>query len=228
LHGFTSTAAEMERYTGFGSKAEREGFFLATPQGLGSPSGWNADFIDLSGKHQDDVGFLSKVIDDASRQVGVDPARIYVAGHSNGAMLAYLAGSRLSSRVAAVAGFAGVIGLPNGKSMRQIGKPANPISVMVIHGVEDPMVGYSQTSGALLKGIGAKEGAEWWARCIGARIEPKITKPNKNVVIRSYDGGRDKTAVVFVTLTNGTHQWSTSGWNATDAIWTFFRTHPKA
>jgi polyhydroxybutyrate depolymerase len=239
LHGWTASGPMAEAYTRMAETADREGFVLAAPDGLGSPQGWNAGFLDLSGKRPDDVAFIGAVLDKSAQEVGIDPNRVYVAGHSNGAMLAHLIGARLGGRVAAIGAVAGTIGLPqtNGGT-RTIPDPASPISVMLIHGKRDETVAYEPSLPGLLKGIGAPQSARWWAERIGAQKTPVQTVgQDGRVVTETWRGGRDGTEVVLVSIANGSHAWpggltnggreTTTGVDAAALLWKFFRDHPK-
>jgi polyhydroxybutyrate depolymerase len=233
------SGAMAEAATGFGDEAEKEGFVLVSPDGLGDPKGWNVGYLDLGLHHADDVRFIELLIARIQAEVGIDAKRIYVVGHSNGAMLAELVGSKLGYEVAAIAAVAGTIGLrrPDG-SYDEIPKPADPVSVLLIHGVKDPMVGYGSDSSAMLKGVGALEAAQWWAAADGAGDMPLTeTSQNGNLVTRTYTGGRSLTEVELLTILNGAHEWpggllrtgreKTTGVNATELIWTFLQAHSK-
>jgi polyhydroxybutyrate depolymerase len=241
LHGWTASGALAEAYTRFGEKADQEGFFLVSPDGLGRPAGWNAGFLDLSGKKQDDVAFIETILNTVEKEVGVDPDRVYVAGHSNGAMLAHLIGARLGNRVAAIGAVAGVSGLPsaNGGAPNRVPDPKGPVSVMIIHGKQDATVAYGDGGiRGLLTGIGPRESARWWAERMGAKAPPEVlTSSNGNIVTETYRDGRDGTSVKVVSIENGLHDWpggltrtgveTISGISATDILWDFFIAHPR-
>jgi polyhydroxybutyrate depolymerase len=240
LHGWTGTAEAAEGYTMMGDKADKEGFFLAVPEGLGEPQGWNVGFLDLSGKHADDVAFVAKVLDQVEKEVGVDPDRVYVAGHSNGAMLAHLVGAKLSNRVAAIGAVAGTIGLPSTSGPpKTIPNPGEPVSAILIHGKADAMVAYEKGASALLGGIGAPDSARWWARQDGCSMTPtRVVSPNGNVITETYSGGKRGTEVTLVSIVNGPHDWpggytrdghreTLTGVGAADLLWSFFEKHPK-
>lgn len=230
LHGWTSSGSQVAQYSGFIAEAEREGFVLVAPDGLGDPPGWNVGWINLSRPGVDDVKFVGAVMDDVERQMSIDPQRVYVAGHSNGAMLAGLCGSKMSGRVAAVAAVAGSIGLPalDGRPEQVIAAPVNPLSVLIIHGDHDRMVAYDADSPAFLKGIGAESSAKWWAKAMRASLSPTIAKDGGSIVTRTYANGLAGTEVVFVTVKGGVHDWPRgAAYDATPAIWAFFRSHPK-
>lgn len=243
LHGWTGSAEAAEQYTRLADKGEKEGFVAIFPDGLGNPGyqGWNAGFINLTGidPPPDDVAFLTSVLDKVETEINVDRDRQFVVGHSNGAFMANLLGSRLSGRLAAIASMAGTVGLGPGKT---IPAPSSPISVMLLHGKQDRMVGYDVTAKALLRPIGAVESAEFWARADGASETPITTKSaDGKVVTDRYTGGKNGTEVVLVSVENGTHDWwgglaragektvdvPTYGAPVADLVWDFFRNHPK-
>lgn len=243
LHGWTASAEAAERYTRLSEKADKEGFVAVFPDGLGNPGaqGWNAGFINLTGVDPapDDVGFLGAVLDRVERELNVDRNREFVVGHSNGAFMANLLGAKLGGRLAAIASMAGTVGIMPGN---EIPKPAAPVSVMLLHGKMDRMVGYDAGSQALLRPIGAVDSARFWAKADGASAKPITTKSaDGKVVTDRYTGGKAGTEVVLVSVANGTHDWwggigrsgnravdvPTYGAPVADLVWEFFRTHPK-
>lgn len=221
LHGWTSSGAGIEVYSGMADEAERRGYVSVFPDGLGQMRGWNAGFIDLSGQKKDDVRFVSDLIDEVERLVGVDPKRVYVCGHSNGAFLAYAVGAKLGDKVAAIGAVAGTIGLPKATTKPMIGFPVAPLSVIALHGRLDPTVGYGNATQALLMGTGALDSAKWWAEKIGAK-DPKTTDADgiETMIWRGSDG-RD---VELVSYAKGKHEWPSGG---AKLILDFFDGHPK-
>ncbi len=239
LHGWLESARVADESMRMGEESEKGGFVMVAPNGLGNPQGWNAGFIDLSGKHVDDVAFINALIDRVETEVGIDPDRVYVAGYSNGAFLAHLLGSRLAGRLAAIAAVAGTVGVvKDGGGYNTIPEPTAPISVLVVHGRQDRMVQYDSHSQALLRGVGALDSARWWAQRDGCTMTPSETvSSNRNVVTDTFSGGKNGTEVAFVSIVNGTHQWpggltdqgpeTATGVNAADLVWNFFAAHPK-
>lgn len=243
-HGYTGSGAEAEIYTRFGEKAEAEGFIAVFPDGTGKPRGWNAGFMNLTGSAKsDEVKFTTQLLDQVEKEVSVDEDRVYFAGHSNGAMLSHYLASKLSTRVAAIGAVAGTIGIPTAATgLKVIPTPDSPVSVIIVHGRVDPIVGYARDSKSLMRGYGAEESAAWWAKVNGCNPAPEITKSaNGNVVTESFGGGKGDSEVRFVTIENGVHDWpggfhylngkpveeTKTGVKAVDLIWDFFKSHPK-
>ena len=115
LHGAGGTAKLALGNTGWTELAEREGILLAYPEGtrrdqasppmfLQNPQAWN----DGSGRGHtartgvDDVGFIGALAGELVRSHGADPGRIYLAGFSNGASMAFRAGAELPGLMAAI------------------------------------------------------------------------------------------------------------------------------
>lgn len=242
LHGHGSRAQTFERLTGMSRKADRNDFIVAYPQALGSPSVWHTG-VDGSVRI-DDVAFIRTLVDSIRATYNIDPNRIYVAGHSNGAFMAYRIGSALSSTVAAIGISAGSIGriTSRGDTVR-IQAPSNPVSVIAFHGRADDMVPYD--GGAETDGprriVSAPASIQLWVQSDGCVAAPDTTVLEKGNVVRDdYTGCRSGTEVVFYTIADGTHKWAgdkTPWWkfwehtnnslSATDEMWSFFKTHPK-
>jgi polyhydroxybutyrate depolymerase len=241
LHGWTASAELAEIYTRMAEEGDANGFATAFPEGEGKPGwqGWNAGFINLSGTSSlDDVRFVSDVLDQVEKELSVDRKQEFVCGHSNGAFLANLIGSRLSNRLAAIGSVAGTIGVGG----KDIPDPVSPVSVILFHGTADNMVAYAKGAHAMLTGVGAQDSAKWWADRDGCSPTPAISTSG-NATITLYSGGKVGTQVELVSIANGSHNWpggyrygpdgkpaleTATGVNAADLLWTFFRTHPKS
>lgn len=236
LHGWTSNANQVEVYTQFGAKADKEGFILVSPDGtigIGKNRGWNSGILNLGGADADDVALTETLIDSLEKDMYVDDKRVFVAGHSNGAMMAYQLGGKLGSRIAAIAVVAGTIGTPR----NHVEEPKEPVSAIVIHGKADETVPYDDTSKALLKTTSAPESAKWWAEKIGCGSPKHTEQENGRVTFDRYSGGKNGAEVELISIRDGGHMWpntlgfagpgSSANLAATDLIWDFFRSHPK-
>jgi polyhydroxybutyrate depolymerase len=132
LHGGAGSGAQAERAYGWNAAADRDGFVVAYPDGVGRS--WNAGpgcCGPATRDGADDVGFLEDVVAAVSRGVPIDESRVRVTGMSNGAMMAYrlACDSTVFTAIAPVAGM--VIG--------DCPHPA-PVPVLHIHGTADDSV----------------------------------------------------------------------------------------
>lgn len=216
LHGGFGSAAQAERAYGWNQLADSAKFVVAYPDGVGRAWDSGGGCCGRPGRDEvDDVGFVATAVRDIAVNVGIDPARIYATGISNGGMMAY----ELACNTVLFAAIA-----PD--SATQMGScPApSPTSVLHIHGTADRMIRYDGQPGA---GFAAVDGP---------------TVPDVNVFWRTVDGCAQPTTTVagalttstaqcpagrsveLVTVAGGGHEWPSF---ATTMIWDFFAAHPR-
>lgn len=93
LHGRGIDSAKMRVFTGyqFERLAERHGFAVVYPDGYGKA--WNDCRNDVSTQAKkeniDDVAFLRDLVEHLRRESGIDPARVYAMGYSNGGQMGF-------------------------------------------------------------------------------------------------------------------------------------------
>ena len=140
-------------YGDFRGLADEETFILVVPQGslLDGTTHWNSDSEFTSKSTADDLGFVSRMIDELETRYNIDNTRVYAAGMSNGgAMSLYLACS-LSDQITAVAS---VTGFMSADLLSNCGA-VNPTSVILIHGTADSVVSWeSGLGGGSILGMG--------------------------------------------------------------------------
>jgi polyhydroxybutyrate depolymerase len=120
--------------------AAEDDFLVVYPSGIGGH--WNdGRKVSRYVAHRDDVndvGFLTKLIDDLVEKRNVDPASVFVVGVSDGAMMAHRFACERTARLRA---FAAVIGsMPYNVARRRSRCGKEPLSVLMINGTEDPIV----------------------------------------------------------------------------------------
>ena len=221
LHGFGGSGDLILAHSGFDAKADAEGFLVVAPDGTGDPAGWRTVFsLDFT----DDVGFIGAIIDSVARRYPVDPRRIYVVGYSNGGRLTHHVAADLSSRIAAAAVVAGLIGARTERGqVNRIEPPRAPLPMLIIHGDADPVVRYDGG-----RPIPAPEGARFWVRANECRsLEPRADTLSAGRVVReTWDVGC-RAPVVFVTIRGGDHDWPSrsrgAAIDASETIWEFFQ-----
>jgi len=245
FHGGGSDPEGTVRYTRFDSLADREGFIAAYPEG--TLKQWNDGR--LMAPMSDDVGFVRTLVEDLKKKYKIDPKRIYATGISNGAMMSQRLACEMSDIFAAVASVAGT--LPDDLSSRC--KPTRPISVLLMHGTDDPLVPYNGGSITLgSRAIGgkvwsAKDTLDFWSkhdRCSEKAKTTLLADADSNDGTRisreSYSACSADTAVELLTVTGGGHTWpggiqylperfigkTSKDIDGTTVIWQFFKGHP--
>ncbi|MGC9554758.1 MAG: extracellular catalytic domain type 1 short-chain-length polyhydroxyalkanoate depolymerase [Thermoplasmatota archaeon] len=248
LHAGGSNAVDMMRTTNLSGLADRAGFAVVYPNGITRLNPWwrmwNGGYCCgvAYEKNVDDVGFIRSLVEEMSQQVAIDPQRIYVTGHSNGAIMAYRLASQLSHLVAAVAPVAGAIGGTASEDSPPyvIPPPRHPVSVIAFHGLLDENVPYHGGHGNHTWGTGTdlsvNDSISFWVQHNGCRPVPTTTvSESGNIVVDTYSGGINGTEVVLYTIVNGGHGWPgssrgdrpTQEISATQLMWNFFTKHPR-
>jgi polyhydroxybutyrate depolymerase len=243
LHGRGSRGAEVERYSAMGDKADAEGFILASPDALGDPPTWNAGLPGGMLGRADDVGFLRDLVDDLGKKLSLDPDRLYVAGHSSGAMVTYRLAGELSPRIAAIGVVAGSVGVrgPRGRALT-IPEPEHPVSVIVFHGTADRLVPYDggPSGQQSVSFLSVAESVDFWVKHDACAPEPEREVSKGGTIIKeTYAKGKGGSQVVLYTTVGGNHMWpgmkgaallssAKEEISATDLMWDFFTRHPRA
>jgi polyhydroxybutyrate depolymerase len=168
-------AVDFAGYSGFSAIAAAEGFIVVYPEPIeqyGGHTFWN---IDASPAGPNDVEFISDLLDELERSLCVDPARVYAAGVSNGGGMAALLACQLSSRFAAIASIAG------GYSTLPPCQPAQPLSVLEIHGSADGVAPYDGArgtrAGAVLPWLAAWRARDGCGRAVVVgEIAPRVER----------------------------------------------------
>ena len=142
LHGYSATGPVQNMYLGVSNHVDDRGFILLIPDGTVNPEGlhfWNATpaCCDNYGSGVDDQGYLLGLIDEAQQYFNVDAERVSLLGHSNGGFMSYRMACHAGDRIAAIASIAG------SSYLDEVDCPgANPVSVLQIHGTDDPTIRY--------------------------------------------------------------------------------------
>ncbi len=138
LHGGTGSGEQFESNSGFDELAEANGFIAVYPDGteIGTLPGrvWNGGSCcgpaQESRDDVDDVGFIDTLIDRLVDSYAIDAGRVYVAGHSNGGILAYRLACELSDRIVAIGVQAATLAVDDCS-------PSAAVSILHIHGLAD-------------------------------------------------------------------------------------------
>jgi polyhydroxybutyrate depolymerase len=144
LHGGGGTArhaATRSPLSHFRALAEREGIALVFPDSL--RGNWNDCRRDGPAlPDSDDVAFLDAVIARVAAQAGLGPAQTFVAGHSNGALMAFRYAFERAERIAGIATVAGQLPAAPEPGRCTTG-PSRPVPVLMTMGTADAMMPYA-------------------------------------------------------------------------------------
>jgi polyhydroxybutyrate depolymerase len=227
FHGYSDTAQNEQRQTGFNDIADKAGFIVVYPVGSG-PTGalsWNA--LGCCGfaqeENMDEPAFIRRMIVDLGTITTIDPKRIYATGLSNGGFLSYRLACEMSDTFAAVAPVAGALLSP-------ACQPAQPVSVIAFHGLIDEVVPFA--GGQLRTGIpfpATEQTIATWVQLDGCSTP---TKSEQTAILThtAYSSCKDGSAVELYALKNVGHAWPDQKKDAVPAsqiIWDFFAAHPK-
>jgi polyhydroxybutyrate depolymerase len=206
LHGAGMNGGQQAALTGYNSVADRYGFVVAYPDGIDTTwaDGRGASLPDRQGI--DDVGFLSTLIGQLTRDYGIPAGHVFVTGMSAGGFMANRLVCERADLVTAIAPVAGTLGAGTPCS------PSRPVSVMAVHGTADPVVPFD---GGIMNGRGGTSDivsapalAERWReldRCPG----PLVADPAANGEVQQMTaaGCAGNTEVTLVQINGGGHTW---------------------
>ncbi len=221
FHGGGGNATGFQKYAGFDRLADRDGFVVVYPDGTGTQGRrlltWNAG--DCCGRAQtagvDDVAFTLAVLKRLAADLPLDRTRVYVAGHSNGAMMAYRLAAEAADRVAAVGAVAGMM-------VVERFSPTQPVAVLHIHSADDPRALYRGGLGPPFPGTQVRSrhasvegGLARWMILDRCATEPRVAESRNAAVgatthtaeLLVYEPCESDAAVAHWRLTGAGHGW---------------------
>jgi polyhydroxybutyrate depolymerase len=249
FHGSFGNPATIRRDTGFGFDrlADRDGFIVAYPQSY--EGNWNdcrkaarypARTLDI-----DDVRFFEALVSSLRREHGIDPARVFVAGYSNGGHFVFRLALERPDRIAGAAVFAASLPTDDNNGCAARGTPP---PILLVDGTDDPINPY-EGGKVTLFGFGnrgtvrsAGASAAWFARATGAAGPAIASVPARangdSTWVERSEWRAGKSEVVLLTVHGGGHVIPQAAYRprrilggVTTAIdgpseaWAFFRRH---
>lgn len=221
LHGKDQTVNDIRVVTGFNTLAAQYGFIVVYPEAY--QNNWNdgraVPGIAAYDLNVDDVGFVRTTLERVALDYTIDPARIYLAGFSNGAMMCQRIAFEQPHLYAAIATVAG----PIPANVADALTPAVPIPVCMVHGTADPLLPWE---GGLLypadpQGVvlSVPDSVGYWATLNQCPAEPAIetlanTETFDCTTVRKYTYGPGLlgTYVVLYAVGRGGHAWPGACW----------------
>lgn len=255
LHGSGGSGLDCLDSMGWAELAEREGVLIVAPDALPAETTKPAEFLRNprqwnSGQHPpdrprsriDDLAFFDALLDDLASRWPIDPARIHVAGHSNGAAMAFRLAAERAGRIAGIAAVSGLCWLDDPR-------PARPVPTLLIAGTRDPLLPLD--GGSVLLPWEFRETPPFrpnvarWATALGLPAAPARVRVTNDVLVQAFGVEPVAPTPLFrvLLLENHGHHWPgapvsplgavflgprLTPINATESIWNFFREHPPA
>jgi len=214
LHGGGGNARQMSRQ-GFSRLSKEHGFLVIYPEGLDKH--WNDGRYDreapIAKRESNDVKFLDSLLTELESQYPIDPDKIFCMGISNGAFMSHRLGLELSHRLAGIVPIIGGVNL----TVKENFPPKAPLSVMIIQGVDDPIVPYEggavrlvetgKTRGTVLP---TEEAFTMWSehnKCETPTTQTlaDTTDDGCQVTLMSAQNGSDQTEVLLYSIEGGGH-----------------------
>lgn len=241
LHGGGGTGEGMENMTNFSDLSDKENFIVVYPDAY--KRHWNdgrgVQKYESHKQNIDDVGFISKLIDELAKELNIDVKRVYVTGASNGAYMTNRLAIEISDKIAAIGPVMATVHNEIAKK-----NPGRKIPVIYFHGTKDPLAYYD--GGDIVSGkdisLSAEGLVEYWVERNGCGNEPKVEELSDKVDDETkitkyiYKNEKENIEVIFYKVEGGGHTWpgglqylpevvigkTSKDVNATELIWEFF------
>ena len=228
--------------------AAEDDALVVYPSGVGGHwnDGRNVQRYVAHRERVNDIGFLTKLVDELVKKRTVDPGAVFFVGISDGAMMAHRFACERTQKVRA---FTAVIGaMPYNVARRRARCGKKPLSVLMINGTKDPIVpwdgGPVEFEGQKLgKVLSAERTFSFWKRhnaCtdVAVSVIPDFAPDDGTRIERhKATGCRDSAKVELFAVQGAGHTWP-SGWqylpesmvgptsrdiDASIATWRFFQ-----
>jgi polyhydroxybutyrate depolymerase len=253
LHGGGGTGPATLQNDGWAAKADKEGFLLVAPDGLGvrpklptsfktNPAIWNSGQYAANSEIAaiDDVEFIRQLLDELKEKLPYDEDCVFCTGHSNGGGMTFRLAAELSERFTSV-------GMVAGRLVVDPLKIKKPMPTLYIVGTKDPLM---PMEGGEVKSPWAgnwknqpiAEQLTRWAVALGCEKEPKIVSDQDAIRKVEYLSKTTGPTLTVFYLDGHGHHWPgakrtlpesmigpiISKLDATDTLWDFFKTSAAA
>ena len=249
LHGGLGSSDQFAANSGFDELAEANGFLVVYPDGIRAIperpglQTWNGGYCcgPAADRNVDDVAFILFLLDLLTERFDIDSSRVFAAGHSNGAIMAYRLACELSDRIVAIGVQAGSLGIDDCR-------PMEPVSVLHIHGLADTNHPIDGGRGTGVSGVEFRSGRDAVIEmslkfdCIADPSDRTLTS-NEDVESFVWSGCEEGSRIELVTVAGASHAWmghraAMAGsaalvgepymdFDASRAIWSFLNQHSR-
>ncbi|MBC8156470.1 MAG: dienelactone hydrolase family protein [Bacteroidetes bacterium] len=185
LHGSNIDGKTIRTWTGYGfdELADRYGFIVLYPDGY--KQNWNDCRINApfpaNKENIDDVGFMRALVEQFQTEQGVDPAKVFAFGYSNGGQMVFRLALEELRIVAAVTAIGANLPTPDNFACAGHSPTAR---VMLVNGTADPIMPYEGGEVTLFgfasrgTALSARATAEYFAERNGLTSAPVAAPGN--------------------------------------------------
>jgi polyhydroxybutyrate depolymerase len=211
LHGLRPADWKNHTQAEIDTAADREDFVAVYPEAVDHR--WNytgapEEPVQTQGTAVDDIGFISKLIDELVGRKVADPARIYVLGDSRGGLMTFEMMCHSPGKIAAAGPL--ITGMTD--RQRDGCKPVPPIPILAVAGRNDPIQSYDGWLTEARRLLSVPETMEFWRVQHGCSGQTRRLLPHRNendstrVALVEWTGCRIAHAVNLYVVFGGGHQ----------------------
>lgn len=204
LHYDGGTPTLMANLTRVADLVANEGLIAVVP--AADRYHWSDDPAN-SRDQTDDVGFLSSLVDTETTKYPINPAKIAVAGYSNGGFMAL----RMACERPDLFSAAAAVAAEMRTSVSNVCHPERPLPVLFILGTDDKVVPYDKT---YITMAGAQGSFDFWSNLHNCDSNKTTTSnlpaPNKDgttITLQQSSGCRSGGEIDLYTVDGGGHTW---------------------
>jgi polyhydroxybutyrate depolymerase len=208
LHGGLGSGRRVADQTRLMNYVDRDKFVAVFPDG--KDGHWN-DGRSTTSSGPDDVAFLRQLISAIAEKSAGDPSRVFIAGISNGGMMAQRMACEAADAVTAI----GAVAANMPADLVQRCRPSRPVPVVLFNGTADQIMPWP--GGAIKRSktlntpggdvVSATGTFDFWSRLDGCSESTIETLPGTHVSRYITKGCRSPANVSLYAIENGGHNW---------------------
>lgn len=177
LHGLAGSGSQIQSYFGFDPVADREGFIAVYPDSLSGAWGdvrFPDQPEDAKRQTEQDVAFLNVLADELVAAGMADPKRIYLAGNSNGGLMATTMACLSPRKFAAFATITATASV----HARTMCHAAKPRPLLIMNGTTDPINFWDAERAENIGYLGGDDFFALWSQLNGCWGREEVPLPD--------------------------------------------------
>ena len=209
LHGVPSSGQLLRALTDLDDFADQYGYVVVYPNSVFTDWAMGCDCTQAEFEGVSDVRFVQKLIGELQNQLGIDPSRVFVAGYSQGALMAHKLACDIPGQLAGAASVAATMLAPVADQC----SPSRPVPMLFFHGTEDQQFPPEGRSELNVSSISIGESLATWGQINGCPgnpvmdLEPDTADDGTTVQRWTYEGCDPGGDLIFYSILGGGHTW---------------------